>query len=420
MLTVQPRAVRTHVERLLKSNLKEGRDRGRGVDYSYLSPSSRQHKGQWSAYSCCHAVAMAHVAPEQARQELLTLIASQADDGFIGEVYDWGTRWTDAVRPLIQLPPGERVARSRPIGPPLLAQAVERVAEVTRDTYFAPPLMRALDRYHNWLAVNRAPDGDGLLVIVSPRESCMDNSPAYDEALGLDSNATPLQRRLTERDLDTRHGAVRGDSARMMESGRFYVKDAAVNALYADSLATMARLYRAQGSWQIAAAYAEKAAAVTETMMTKMFDRARGSFCSLVGPAEFRSEPSTVGGLIPLLLDGMPSDLAERIVELHLGNPREFWLHYPVPSVSAMEETFNPRNDRLGWRGPTSVYTNWLVWRGLRRRGFTEPAELLAARTVEMVAQSGLREFYNPLNGDGMGKHGFAWSALALDMASRD
>ncbi len=116
----------------------------------------------------------------------------------------------------------------------------------------------------------------------------------------------------------------------------------------------------------------------------------------------------------------MPSDLAEGIVERHLGSPREFWLYYPIPSVSAMEETFNPRNDRLGWRGPVSVYANWLVWRGLRRSGFSEPAELLAERTVQMVARAGLREFYNPLNGDGMGKRDFGWSALALDMASRD
>ena len=33
-----------------------------------------------------------------------------------------------------------------------------------------------------------------------------------------------------------------------------------------------------------------------------------------------------------------------------------------------------------------------------------------------MVVKSGMREFYNPLNGAGLGATSFGWSALALDM----
>ena len=61
--------------------------------------------------------------------------------------------------------------------------------------------------------------------------------------------------------------------------------------------------------------------------------------------------------------------------------------------------------------------TNWVVWRGLRRHGFDDLAEQLAERTVEMVVGAGLREFYNPHTGEGLGAKSFGWSALALDMA---
>jgi glycogen debranching enzyme len=62
------------------------------------------------------------------------------------------------------------------------------------------------------------------------------------------------------------------------------------------------------------------------------------------------------------------------------------------------------------------VNTNWMIWRGLRRHGYDDLAATLAGRTVDMVVKSGMREFYNPLNGDGLGATSFGWSALALDM----
>jgi hypothetical protein len=300
----------------------------------------------------------------------------------------------------------------------MLAQAVERVAQITHDAAFAPPLMQALDDYHDWLASNRVPGDDRLMVIVSPHESGMERSPTYDRALGLDRTAGRWLRGWRDRSIDTRHQLAHYDSKRMLSDSRFYVKDAVVNALYADSLATMARLHRAQGSPDVAAAYAESAAIVSASIMTKMLDRAKGGFFSLVGADELRSEPRTVGSLVPLILEGVPAAVAEEIVERHLRSAREFWLRYPIPSVAANEDTFTPREERLPWRGPTWVYANWLVWRGLRLHGFNELAEQIASRTIGMVAEAGLWEFYNPLTGEGMGKKDFGWSALALDMAS--
>ncbi|MCH8199229.1 MAG: glycogen debranching protein, partial [Chloroflexi bacterium] len=125
----------------------------------------------------------------------------------------------------------------------------------------------------------------------------------------------------------------------------------------------------------------------------------------------------TVASLVPLVVEGLPADVAGELVERHVQNREEFWLLHPLPSVAASEPTFNPRNASLTWRGPTWINTNWLLWRGLRKHGFEELAAQLAGRTVTMVAQEGLHEFYNPLNGRGMGARPFGWSALALDMA---
>jgi glycogen debranching enzyme len=75
---------------------------------------------------------------------------------------------------------------------------------------------------------------------------------------------------------------------------------------------------------------------------------------------------------------------------------------------------------RRYWRGPTWVNSAWLVWLGLLRLGYHEHAEELARRVLGAVAQAGLREYYDPNTGAGMGANDFAWSALAAEFVAGD
>jgi hypothetical protein len=54
---------------------------------------------------------------------------------------------------------------------------------------------------------------------------------------------------------------------------------------------------------------------------------------------------------------------------------------------------------------------------GLRRLGYAAEAERLASRIAEAVVRQGLREYYDPLTGEGLGAIDFAWTSLALEMA---
>ena len=44
----------------------------------------------------------------------------------------------------------------------------------------------------------------------------------------------------------------------------------------------------------------------------------------------------------------------------------------------------------------------------------------MATALTEVVQREGLREYYNPLTGEGLGATDFAWTALALEMADPD
>ena len=411
--------VRAHVQRMAETNLKQGHDHYLNFDYSFICPSPYEYKWQWFWDSCFHAIALAHVNPGQSLRELDTLVATQRDDGFIGHIHFWGVKLGGLTHPWAfgLSTPGEPLRSSGLIQPPMLAQAVERVGQVIGDVVIPLRYMEALDRYHSWLATNRVPDDDGLLVIVSPYEAGTDQSPVFDQTLGFRAPPGRWKARLKNRRLDLRNWLAGYNSAKMLSKKRFYVKESLVNGLYADSLATMSRMHRAQGNNHSALAYEAMAAKVTASMLEKMLDRANGGFMSLIGTNERRAEPLTVGALVPLVMPNIPQEIVDEIVERHILRRDKFWLRYPLPSVAATESTFSPREDKLIWRGPTRVNTNWLVWRGLRTYGHSETAEHLAGRTVELVAKQGLYESYNPLSGQGMGARSFGWSALALDMA---
>ena len=58
-----------------------------------------------------------------------------------------------------------------------------------------------------------------------------------------------------------------------------------------------------------------------------------------------------------------------------------------------------------------------MLWIGLVRLGYHDEALQMARRLGETVLRQGLREYYNPLTGDGLGATDFAWTSLMLEMA---
>ena len=102
-----------------------------------------------------------------------------------------------------------------------------------------------------------------------------------------------------------------------------------------------------------------------------------------------------------------------------------FWLPVAPPSVSAAEPGFSRRDTgplgvRRYWRGPTWINAAWLVWLGLIRLGYEEPAAALAHQLAVAVDAAGLREYYDPFTGAGMGAVDFGWSTLVLELLDPD
>jgi hypothetical protein len=60
---------------------------------------------------------------------------------------------------------------------------------------------------------------------------------------------------------------------------------------------------------------------------------------------------------------------------------------------------------------------NWLLSRALRRHALDAQAQWLERTTIGLVEGAGMREYFDPVTGDGLGAGDFSWTAAAvLDM----
>jgi hypothetical protein len=126
-----------------------------------------------------------------------------------------------------------------------------------------------------------------------------------------------------------------------------------------------------------------------------------------------------VSGLIPLLLPGLPRDIAAALVRtIHgprfgLGDATRL-----VPSYDLTGEAFDPHRY---WRGPAWFNTNWMLERGLRLHGELGRADALRAALLETAGASGFAEYVDPYTGEACGALGFGWTAaLTLDLLHQD
>jgi hypothetical protein len=395
--------LRDAAARLLRANWREGRTPN-GTEYGYTRPDPAKYPDQFFWDSCFHAVAWSHIDPSRARAELRTLAAAQRPDGLIGHTVFWGGRVRlERAFSYNLLRRSDRSTAT--IQPPLLAWAWAEVADRSPDEPgFRREGLPALRRFHAWLDRERS-DRDGLLGILQPDESGLDGTPAYDAPLGPRAHPYPgflLLLRFNRR--------RRFSYRRAVADGGFHAVDPLVNAAWALAWEGMARLGQPGA--------AERAERVTAALVARLWDPGAGIFHPR-GPGGRRLAVASWAGLAPLALPRLPDEIARRLAEEQLLDPRRFWLPFPVPSVSAQEPTFRPGDTgwpiRRYWRGPTWLFATRFAVDGLLRAGRAAEARDLARRTATLVLREGFREYYDPRTGRGLGGRAFAVSAMALD-----
>jgi hypothetical protein len=375
-------------ERVLRSNWTEGERDGRR--YSYTRPSPGRYPWQWYWDSCFAAIARRRMDPGRSEAELRTLLAAQRPDGFVGHTIFWDRPVSWTRLPFYNVA-SRHAFQTETIQPPLLAWAWQlAVGDPTQEP--------AIGRQADWLTANRDLEADGLLWIVQPDESGLDASPKFDPVWGRRANSRigfPL--------LVGRNRRLGFDARRVRARGGPVVCEVVVNTLWSLSLQALGR------------------PSATPALVERLWDERAGAFFDEVQPGGDHPRVLTCASLAPLALPDLPEEIGRRLVEEHLLDPAEFLTAVAPPSVAACEPSYEPGGGhgpiRRYWRGPTWINTAWFAWLGLKRLGYEEAARTMAAGLLGAVEREGLREYYDPRDGRGLGARDFAWSALIAEMA---
>lgn len=400
----------------------------------YTVPTDRLYPFQWNWDSAFVAMGWGTFDEDAAWREVESLFAGQWDDGMIPHIVFhapadsyfpgpevWGTR--------------HRVPTSGITQPPVLATAVRRLWEKGNDraradakTASAYPKLLA---NHRWWRRARDPQGSGLVAILHPWESGMDNSPAWDDAMSRvpTDTVTPIVRRDTGH-VDPSHRPRQIDYQRfihivdvlracgwapasMWAKAPLKIADIATCSILARAESDLAVLAARFGTPAEAAEIGERAQAM-RAALSACWRPALGLFASVDLIAERPIDVPTSAGFMPLYADAAtPAQAAA------LGATLDRWAKMVRVLVPSTPPDWPGFEARRYWRGPVWAVVNWMIADGFARAGDAPRADRILADTAKAIAQSGHSENFDPLEGSGGGGGTFSWTA-AIDLLLRD
>ena len=416
----------------------------------YTIPAHGLYPHQWLWDSCFTAIGLRHINPKRAIAELDRLIGAQWSNGMLPNMI----LHPDVIKSL-RLWKSHKAAHSSEnhstsaiTQPPLLAEAVWRVGEVLnkeKQAHFFRQMLPPLIRHHEWLYRERDQHGEGLVVLLHPWESGMDNSPPLLKALTL-TDSLPLWIKLTDffqLDLliekvrrDHRWAAegqrasaidvlkfysiqrslrrARYDTKTVLKNPKFAVEDLGFNAMLIRANQRLADIAQTINE-PLPPALVDSFNKTTHALELLWHSGDKQYYSRNVVTQDLIREPS-IATLLPLYAGTVTKTRAAQLVKM-LKNDHQYGQAFPAPSVPLYSESFV---EMRYWQGPVWVNMNWLIIDGLLRYGYTDEAKALTKTTLRLVEQSGMREYFDPLTGKGLGAENFSWTAaLALDLIAR-
>ena len=91
---------------------------------------------------------------------------------------------------------------------------------------------------------------------------------------------------------------------------------------------------------------------------------------------------------------------------------------YAFPSWDPEHKSF----DKIRyWRGPIWLIMNYMIGKGLKEQGFDMLAKRIIDDTKSLVDESGMAEYFDPIEGSPLGGKNFSWTAaIYLEMSSAE
>lgn len=239
--------------------------------YQYTIPSPETYPFQWFWDSCFHAIILSHFNTEDAKKELLSLVSRQFDDGMIPHMICWEYNEAAFKNPYLKQIIWGKEKTSSITQPPMLAIAVLRIYQKDADIKFLQKIYPAINKFCKYLLSERDPANDNLVAIINPDESGEDNSPRFDEALGLPARHTMEENFKKRLKLFQENIKCDFDAGRCMINF-FWVKDVPINVIFIENLKATSEIAKALGKEEDSKFFIKKAEEVKQAMKKLMFE----------------------------------------------------------------------------------------------------------------------------------------------------
>jgi hypothetical protein len=305
--------------------------------------------------------------------------------------------------------------------PPLAATCMRLLFEAHPDEERARALLRPLLGWHRFLLEERDPRGTGEPVLIHPWESGRDNAVEWDKPLWrVMPEVAVVHRRDThsvdaaERPSDEHYRRYltlvrRGTQddwaqTRLARGGAFRVLDPGFSGILARACHDLAWLAEQLGEPRVA----EESRRGGERVAGALRARAcsDGLIRALDMTDESTLEVTSAGSALAVMAPGLPDEQVRAVSGLvtsgALASP------YGVRSLDRDHPDRSPRNY---WRGPAWTNITWLGAWALGQRGEADAAATLRAQMLAAVEGGGMREYFVPDSGRGLGARDFAWTA---------
>lgn len=410
-------------------------------------PAGDLYPHQWLWDSCFIAIGLRHLNIERAQTELTSLLRGQWDNGMLPNIifsHKAERRHVDLWRSWVSPYAPQDVATSGITQPPMLAEAVMRVGQklkLPERRSWYKQMLKPLIRHHEWLYADRDPHKEGLVLLLHPYESGLDNSPPWiselrkhsmplwismferlklDSLINLfrrDTKYVPPGQRMSNIEAMAYWSALRRlrrkayNSEALISRSLFAVEDLAFNSILIRANKCLGEIAKTAGH-ELPQQLLESMTK-SETALEQLWNEVDGQYFSRSFVSHKLIEEPTIATLLPLYSGAISQERAARLVNL-LKRRWMFSTSWPVPSVPLNSSYFDAYKY---WQGPAWVNTNWLIIDGLKRYGYSEEAQVLQERSLQLVAKSGMYEYFNPLNGRPAGAANFSWTAaLTIDL----
>lgn len=409
-------------------------------------PSATLYPHQWSWDSAFIAIGLRHLSPRRAQLELETLLGAQWHDGRVPHIVFNPSVPLDSYFPSPDFwrsstagaeagaPRG--VETSGIVQPPVHALAARLVHEADPDASrrrnFLRRIYPKLTAWHAYLMENRDIGRHGLVSVIHPWEPGMDNSPCWDGPLSRVEPAPASSFRradlvhsdAADRPTDLDYGRYVRLAATYRNNGYrdagtphpFVVEDPGFNALLIASEHALAAIAETLG--EDPRPHRARAEKLTTALVNRLWSPQDELFLCYDVRAGGLIDAKSVTGLLPLLVPGLPDDIAKALQRTAAGE------HFGLGSTTALVPSYDLRGQAYDparyWRGPAWFNINWVVERGLRQYGALHSADTLTRAVLASSAASGFAEYVDPRTGQARGTTSFSWTAaVVLDLLGR-